>query len=147
MRAARLLATGVLALAAVTAAGCNDFHYYDIHVSFNNNPSNGGFGPNEPSKVQICLFKVSGADNGTFSIGPNRQGLPLIPGGTDLGIVEFSTFADSGTLTFTVEAYDSTMTVPNCKVGVGSTDITATSASTTDGMLSVNKMGDFTLCQ
>jgi hypothetical protein len=146
MRAARLIATWVLGLAAVTAAGCNDFHYYDIHVTFNTDPATSGFGPNEPSKIQVAVFSVSGADNGNWAIGPNRQGLPLAPGFTDLGIVEFSTFADSGNLVFKVEAYDSTSTVPNCKVGEGTTTINATSASTTDGMLSVNKMGDFTLC-
>jgi hypothetical protein len=147
MRAARLVATWVLGLAAVTAAGCNDFHYYDIHVTFNNNPTTGGFGPNEPASVQVCVFSVSGADSGNWAIGPNAQGLPLVPGGTDLGIVEFSTFADSGNLVFKIEAYDSKSTTPDCKVGEGTTSITASSASTTDGMLSVNKTGDFTLCQ
>lgn len=141
MRFARFAATCVLGLAAVTAAGCNDFHYYDITVSFNTNPATSGFGPNEPAQIQVCLFSVSGADNGSWRIGPNAQGLPLAPGGTTLGIVEFSTFADSGALNFKVEAYNSTSTTPNCKVGEGTTTINATSTPTNDGMLSVNKTG------
>jgi hypothetical protein len=93
------------------------------------------------------VFSVSGEDSGSFRIGPNRQNLPLQGGSTTLGIVEFSTFADSGTLNFKVEAYASNVTVPSCKVGEGTKSITATSASTVMDSLVVNKTGDFAACQ
>ena len=40
-RLARLLPL----LALVTAAGCNEYHYYDINVKFNLDPASGGFSP------------------------------------------------------------------------------------------------------
>ena len=144
MRALRVLLP-VLALAA--AAGCNDFHYYDLNVTFNGATASGGFAANEPARIQVCVFSVSGEDSGSFRIGPNRQNLPLQNGSTTLGIVEFSTFADSGTLNFKMECYDDSSTVPACKVGEGTKSIMATSASTVTDSLVVNKMGDFTLCQ
>ena len=48
---------------------------------------------------------VSGADNADFQIGPNCQ-RPAAGDDAHLGVFEFSTFADSGTLNFTVQAYD-----------------------------------------
>jgi len=140
MRALRVLLP-VLALAA--AAGCNEYHYYDLTVSFAQGASTGGFGPNEAGMIQVCVFSVSGEDSGSFRIGPNRQNLPLQNGATTLGIVEFSTFADSGTLNFKIEAYKSSVTVPACKVGEGTKSIMATAASTVTDTLVVNKTGDF----
>src|SRR5262245_24944695 len=114
MRAARLLSLGIVALAAVAAAGCNEFHYYDIDVSFNKDLASGGFAAGEVEKIQVCVMAVSGADSASMRIGPNAQGLPMAPGFSHLGIVEFSTFADSGTLTFTMSCYDDTSTVDAC---------------------------------
>lgn len=144
MRPARLVATWILGLAAVTAAGCNDFHYYDITVTFNTDPATSGFGPNEPASIQMCVFSVSGADSISKPIGPHTQGLPLPPGGTTLGIIEFSTFADSGTLNFKIEAYDASSTASSaCKVGEGTKSVMASSASTVMDNLVVNKTGTF----
>jgi hypothetical protein len=143
MRALRVLLP-VLALAA--AAGCNEYHYYDLTVSFNQNAASGGFAANEAGMIGVCVFTVSGEDSGTFRIGPNRQNLPLQNGSTTLGVVEFSTFADSGTLNFKIEAYQGSVTVPACKVGEGTKSIMATTASTVTDMLVVNKTGAFA-CQ
>jgi hypothetical protein len=134
-------------LALVAAAGCNEYHYYDLDVTFNQNTAAGGFAANEVSRIQVCVFSVSGEDSGSFRIGPNAQNLPLQNGATRLGIVEFSTFADSGNLNFKMECYASNVTVPNCKVGEGTKTIAATSASTVMDALVVNKMGDFAACQ
>lgn len=154
MRAARKLshklsmaAMGVVALAAGTA-GCSEFHYYDINVSLAVGGTN-GFSATaaEVTRVQVLVMTVSGADSGTIYLGPNANGLPLGNTG-QLGIVEYSTFKDSGTLNFKVEAYDSaTSLVPNCKVGEGTTSMQASATTTNSGMLVVNKTGDFTLCQ
>jgi hypothetical protein len=144
MRAARLVAKWIVGLAALASVGCNDFHYYDITVSFNNNPQASGFGANEVQNVILLIFSVSGADSGSFPIGPNSKGVPVPNGGTTLGVVEYSTFADSGTLNFQVTAWDSNgIANPNCKVGEGTKAVMATSASTTSDSLSINKTGMF----
>ena len=141
MRAPRLVATWIVGLAALAGAGCNDFHYYDITVSFNINQSTGGYPQAEVATVQTLLFNVSGADSGSFRIGPNGEGLPLVAGATNLGTVEYATFADSGTLTFTVQAFNSTRTTQDCKTGEGTKAVMATSMSTTMDAVMINKTG------
>jgi len=141
MRAPRLVATWILGLTALAAAGCNDFHYYDITVSFNINQSTGGYPQTEVASVQTLLFNVSGADSGSFRIGPNANGLPLVAGATNLGTVEYATFADSGTLTFTVQAYNSSRTTADCQTGSGMKAVMASSASTTMDAVIINKTG------
>jgi|KBSMisStandDraft_5_1062788.scaffolds.fasta_scaffold1764757_1 hypothetical protein len=147
MRALRRLMPILGLAAAAVTAGCSEFHYYDITVTFNQNPSTGGYAANETTRIQVAVFSVSGADSGSFRIGPNTQGLPLSPGFSNLGVVEFSTFADSGTLNFKVEAYDSNVTTADCKVGEGTMSLPASGSTTNMGTLTVNKAGDFSLCQ
>ena len=141
MRAPRLVATWIVGLAALAGAGCNDFHYYDITVSFNINQSTGGYPQDEVGNVQTMLFNVSGADSGSFRIGPNGMNLPLTGGKTTLGTVEYATFADSGTLTFTVQAFNSTRTTQDCKTGEGTKAVMATSEVTTMDAVAINKTG------
>ena len=141
MRAARLVATWVVGLAALAAAGCNDYHYYDITVSFNINQTTGGYPQDEVGSVQTLLFEVSGADSGSFRIGPRANNLPLVGGATTVGVVEYSTFADSGTLNFKVEAFNSERTTQDCKTGEGTKAVMATSMSTTMDTLQINKTG------
>jgi|SRR5436190_3494600 len=142
MRAAPLVLA--LALAAAGAAGCNEFHYYDITLSFNGDSTAAqGFKTGEIGNIQVCVVTVSGADSGSLRIGPHQQGLPVMVGSL-VGTFEYSTFADSGTLTFTVDAYDATSTTPDCKVGSGSVNIMATSTTTNTGMVVVNRTADFT---
>src|SRR5262249_51182098 len=119
MRAARFLSLRIVALAAVAAAGCNEVHYWGIDVTFNKDTASSGFAAGEVERIQVCVMRVSGADSASLRIGPNMNGLPMAPGFAHLGIVEFSTFADSGQLTFTMDCYDDVATVDPCKVGSG----------------------------
>ena len=137
-RLARLLPL----LALVAAAGCNEYHYYDINVKFNLSPSSGGFEPagNEVGTLQVCIMTVTGADSDSIRMGPFANGLP-VPSNGQLGIVEFSTFADSGNLTFTMSCYDDSTTVPECKAGEGSKTVAASTATTINDELTVNKTG------
>jgi hypothetical protein len=131
-----LLAGLVLGMAALGAAGCNDFHYYDVKVSFNT--SSGNFaGTSEISTIQVLVMNVSGADNGSMQIGPNSNGLPSTS--SQFGTFEFSTFVDSGTLNFTVIAYDDATSNPACETGRGTATVTASATTTNDVMLQVNK--------
>ena len=78
MRAVHLLP--VLALAAA-AGGCNEYHYYDVTVTFNGNTAAGGFNAgSEIAAIQVCVMSVSGADNASKRLGPNANGLPIAPG-------------------------------------------------------------------
>ena len=116
----RLLLALVLAAASLGAAGCSEYHYYDIDVTFDT--SAGQFaGINEVSTIQVMVMSVSGADSADFQIGPNANGLPLVTG-ADLGVFEYSTFADSGTLTFTRRRPSTTHQQPGVQDRAGDED-------------------------
>ena len=56
----RLLPMLALAAATVVAAGCNEYHYYDLDVTFNT--AAGQFaGINEVSTIQVLVMSVTGA--------------------------------------------------------------------------------------
>jgi hypothetical protein len=140
------LAMPLAALAVVAAAGCNEYHYYDLQTSFNTNTAAGGFGTaSEVTTILQCLLTVSGADNASLRIGPNNRGLPITDPakkatGT-LGIIEFATFADSGQLNFTMECWDG-MPSAECKTGEGNKTINATATVTTMDTFTINKVAD-----
>jgi hypothetical protein len=143
MRGARMAALGVLALAAAGAGGCSEFHYYDIDVTFD--ISTGQFmGTNEISTIQRCVLNVSGADSGQIVMGLEQNCPPMTAAGagTHLGVVEFSTFKDSGSLTFTFDAYDDQTITPNCKTGSGTKTVQATSQTTNMYALTVSKVAE-----
>jgi hypothetical protein len=120
----RLLPALAVAAISAGAAGCNEFHYYDIDVSF-------------------VGFSASGADNGRIDISATQNmGLPVTIG-TNLGIFEFATFADSGTLTFSADAYDENSSAnPMCKTGTGSVQVPATATVTNSAKLNIMKTSD-----
>jgi hypothetical protein len=138
MRAARVFLG--LALAAAGAAGCHDFHYYDVHVTLNGDPANGGFNTgSEVTKLQVGTLSVSGADSGSMPLGPNMQGLPLTAGHTDVGIFEFSTFTDSGQLVFKFQAYDDSVRSANCLAAEGTATVSASATTTNMVDLKANR--------
>jgi hypothetical protein len=63
----------------------------------------------------------------------------MMAGATDLGIFEFSTFSDSGQLTFKFEGYDDPVRNAACKVAEGTKAVSATSMTTNVVDLSVDK--------
>lgn len=135
----RLMLALVLAAASLGAAGCNDFHYYDVDVTFDT--SSGQFaGINEISTIQVMVMGVTGADNGDIQIGPNANGLPLVTG-AHLGVFEFATFADSGQLTFVIRAFDDATSNPACQTGQGMKTVDATSMTTNNVTMTVQKTG------
>src|SRR4051794_35861518 len=135
----RLLLALVLVSAPLAAAGCNEYHYYDVDVTFDT--SSGQFaGINEISTIQVAVMGVSGADTGSIQIGPNANGLPLVTG-SHLGVFEYSTFVDSGQLTFTVRAFDDATSNPGCETGVGTKMMEASSTITTPVTLPIMKPG------
>jgi len=135
----------LLALLLVTAAsaGCAEYKYYDISVQFNTGPMQ--FNPTDVSRVQNCVVTVSGADSFEFSF-ESDQNCPPQPTGstTSGGTFEYSSTADSGTMTFTYRAYVGSV-FPECLVGEGSTSVPV-GLTTAMGMLTVNRVSDITSC-
>jgi len=144
MRARGILAMGLLALAASGAAGCSTYHYYDIDVQMSTSGT-GMFAPaDEISRIQILVMTVTGADQGQRQFGLGN-GIP-IPATGHLGVVEYSTFVDSGTLNFTIDAYDADNPQAACKVGEGTMSMSATGNTTNTGMLTVDRLSTATFC-
>jgi hypothetical protein len=119
----RLLPALVLGAVALGAAGCNEYHYYDIRVAYDG----AQFNPNNISQVQNCHVFVTGADTDDFYLEGNCTNGAAT---TNIGVFEFATFADSGTLNFMIRTYVG-IEFDNCLFGSGMKSITATSAITT----------------
>jgi hypothetical protein len=141
----RLAVLAVPVLLALGGAGCNTYHYYDIHALFD--PSSGpgmpGFTGASAFSVQVCVVSISGADNTTFELPLNNvpeQRCPDVRPGQnalDAGMFEYSTFTDSGTLTFTLDAFQDLAQTPGCHIGSGNVKVPATSAITTSAELHI----------
>jgi hypothetical protein len=134
-------------LAVATAAGCSEYHYYDIDVSFNITPPMNFAGASDVSTVQTCVVTVSGADNEEFTFNRDQNCPPFSMGGSPLsrmGIFEFASTADSGQLTFTFRAYVGPA-IQECQVGQGATTVDV-GPTTATGTLMVNKIADGATC-
>jgi len=119
----RLLPALVLGAVALGAAGCSEYHYHDIRVAYDG----AQFNPNMISQVQNCHVFVTGADTADFYLeGPCINGAAT----TNIGVFEFATFADSGTLNFMIRTYVG-VEFDNCLFGSGTKAIPTTSAITT----------------
>ncbi len=135
-------------LATLTTAGCAEYHYYDIDVSFNIAPPMNFMGTSDVSTVQSCVVVVSGADSGEFQLGPEQNCPPRSPAGSPqshMGVFEYSSTADSGAMTFTFKAYVGP-SLPECLVGQGTTTINV-GATTVTGTLKVDRTSTITGCQ
>jgi hypothetical protein len=106
-----LLALGVLALAA---GACNSYSYYDLDLKWGT-----GFDFTKISTIQDCHLLVSGAAKDDIILN-SLQCSTATTG--DMGMVEYSTFADSGSITVTLTA-STKASDPNCKMGEGSTTL------------------------
>ena len=127
-----------LALGALGAGGCDSYHYYDMDLQFDTSAKK--FTTATVGEAQLCRVQISGADSHEFdladcSLNSDNSNIP------DVGTFEFATFADSGTLTFTVNAYTSLNPTDACLFGVGTTSVTATSQVTNKGKITIEPMG------
>jgi hypothetical protein len=125
----RLLLALSLALTSLGAAGCNEFHYYDIHLRYDD-AMFATVTSTLVSRVRICHVYVTGADTKDFYLGGTcTNSSPT----TNIGTFEFSTFADSGTLNFTIKTYVGTE-FDSCMLGSGTKSYPATATTTTVDM-------------
>ena len=95
----RLLPALVLGAVALGAAGCNEYHYYDIRVAYDGatvQPQHDLPGPELP---RVRDRRRHGR------LLPGRALHERHPATTNIGVFEFATFADSGTLNFMIRTY------------------------------------------
>jgi hypothetical protein len=131
--------------ALLLGVGCNEYKYVEVPVSFN--PAN--LDSSQTGYIYQCWITVSGADSTQFRLKDGK--CPKKPPGVaplDVGVFEFATFADSGSLTFKLEAFMAPGMQQNCKLGEGSTTVPLTGATTITAMtpLVVSKVGDPAAC-
>jgi hypothetical protein len=135
LRRPALLALLVAATAAMSAttAGCGSYRYYDVDVSF------AGFtGASTTSTIQTCHVYVSGAETSDYYI--VDQCPPDATHPSHMGIFEYSSLADSGSLTFEMKAFNGIPEGASCQVGDGSTTVTigGMNANMTTNMLTLS---------
>jgi hypothetical protein len=130
---------GLLGAAALLllGAGCNTYHYFDISVSF------GQIGVEEAGGIKICNVFVTGADTDQFTLpttgDKSHVTCPVGANFPDLGTFEYSTFADSGTLKFTLNAYNDVPPLENAICISGSTSVSASASITHTGMITLSQ--------
>jgi hypothetical protein len=142
MKPSTMLRKGFLALALLAAPvmmGCNTYHYFDIDVEF------GPVTSEQASQLQLCVLLVSGADShqGTFpssAAGDDTSTCPPMGTSSTMGTFEYSTFTDSGELTFTVNGYGKVTASNDLLCTSGSTTMNASSEITQSGTIT---MGSF----
>ena len=122
-----LRAMPILLLGAAFAGGCSTYHYYDIDIKAMSPVTE-----TEISVMNFCEVLVSGADSGSVAL-TGGNGCP--PAGfPDIGTFEFSTFADSGQITFTFNGYIQNLD-PSGLCTTAVTTMTASSTITQSGTI------------
>jgi hypothetical protein len=122
----------VMALLSLSAAACSSYSYYDLDLKWGT-----GFDVVKIGSIQFCHLLVSGA--ATDDVQLNPANCKTATSG-DMGMVEYSTFADSGSITFTLNAYTYPDGNPNCKLGEGSTTLEAGKAVRKTGTVTATAM-------
>jgi len=129
---------GLAALVLLGVSGCNTYHYFDVTIVFDSTLPEESVG-----YLQSCSVLVSGAASDSDHLPMNPQGAKSWCPVSDfhnfptLGTFEYSTFADSGKITFSFQGYDFTRQDPMFLCATGSVDMTASSTVTQTGTLMV----------
>lgn len=120
------------------AAGCNSYHYFDITVQFDTTQ----VPETQAGYLHRCTITVSGASSDFINVPDNNADKSYCPI-TDyrafptLGTFEFSTFADSGKLTFTFDGYYTDQAASTSHCAAGTVSVNASSAITQMATLTV----------
>lgn len=109
------------------ASGCDTYHYYDIDVRFATPVTSPVV-----SVMKLCLVDVSGAASDEVTLDCPPAKFP------DLGTFEYSTFADSGQITFTFNGFLDTPKSSNNQCASSSTTLTGSAQITQTGMITVD---------
>jgi hypothetical protein len=128
------------------SAGCNTYKYFDVTPTFDHATFQDY---SQILTISRCRVLVSGADTSNFILDrcPNAAAADPYTGITDKSpggySFEFSTFADSGTLNFELQAFVGQVDKPECMIGDGKLPLAVTGATTIMGNLVVNKNPNF----
>lgn len=122
----RLFPLFALTLLALGAGACSSYSYYDLDIKFGT-----GLDVVTIGSIQHCQVTVSGAANDVFEIDPNNCKLAKTG---EVGMVEYSTFADSGNLTFTLHLFQAQENTA-CLIGEGAVTLPAGTAVRRTGTL------------
>ena len=123
------------------AGGCNTYHYYDIDVTFES--------PVTETRPACMNLPGRGFGRGLGHASPSGIGgqAGLSADRTpDIGTFEFSTFADSGQLTFTVNGYYGSPRRPEQPCTSGATTLTASDHDHADGHDHADRTSTTTNC-
>ena len=131
MTRARILGLALLAAVAAGGAGCSEWNYYDVDVSFS-----GFTGISTTSTIQNCHVYVTGAETHDFNI---TDQCPPANNGFHMGTFEYASLASSGKLTFEMKVYDGFETCP--PFGDGSTTVNVGGMTTTMTTMTVTPTG------
>ncbi|HET6279635.1 MAG TPA: hypothetical protein VFH73_01665 [Polyangia bacterium] len=127
----------LLAAALLGGAGCNTFSYFELdtkldQLTFTNELS---------GMITVCHMKVSGATTDDFYIQKRCPPNPTpTQGRFDLGLIEYSTFADSGMVTFQLQLFRGFGERIEDKIGEGTISLAVSSGNTVMGNLKVTGM-------
>jgi hypothetical protein len=114
-------------LLACGAGACSSYSYYDLDLKLGS-----GFDVVKTGSIEHCVLEVSGAANDRIEIDP----APCKTAFTgDVATVEYSTFADSGNITFTFKLFQDPESNPLCLLGEGATTLAAAKAVRRTGMI------------
>jgi hypothetical protein len=130
LRGIRLLLGAVL-LAAVGSSGCNTYSYFDVRVKLDDS-----FSPPRRGTIHSCHLFVTGAANGDFTLDRCSP-----PDSNDVGHFDYSTFSESGMVTFTLKLFQGVGERPDQQVGTGTTTLNISSGTTVTGDLTVMYTG------
>ncbi|HEY2904174.1 MAG TPA: hypothetical protein VGL59_26535 [Polyangia bacterium] len=133
-RQGRGWAVASLLLAGLGAAGCDTYSYFDIHVTLSDAFDMPTALPTRAT-IHTCHVFVTGAATSDATL--NNKCTP--PTSDDVGTFDYSTFASSGMVTFTLKAYSGVGEVT--EIGEGKVSVAVASGSTAKGELVVDYTG------
>jgi hypothetical protein len=134
-----LLAAVPLMLAG---AGCNTYSYFNIDLKID--PA---FGSAAESTISSCRVVVTGAATDSFELNDALCPPPMLTNRLEIGTIDYSTFSDSGNVTFTLNLFNGVGEAANCLVGSGATTLPISSGKITTGILTATENGSGAGCQ
>jgi hypothetical protein len=114
------------------ASGCHTFKYFDMTVSFDQTMDSADI-----RTISRCRILVSGADSDNFIMDKCPNHAATDPHGPY--VFEYSSFADSGTLSFAFEGFVGLRDTDACKLAQGTTAVAVSSLMTIPSALTVMK--------
>jgi hypothetical protein len=131
--AAKLLFLSLLPL-ALASQGCSTYSYFDLDLK-----EGAGFDTVTYGRVNSCQVFVTGAVTDSFPL--KYEVCHHNSNTTEIGKIQYSTFADSGSsLTFTLRLFG-TETSDSCEIGHGATTLTVDGGKTVPGTIVVPYSG------